>query len=380
MGIIGLYDADAEKYIHTVFNLELMKLSAYFKKKRDIVTMVPSFCPEKYTTFYYRKDYNDNDFPKNLTKISNLVYGGLAFSNNKYVPLDIDIEKVIPDISIYKSNKLRFCSSVEKEDYYNVMNNAIHCRLSLDGKNLWSDFSSQLPVIKTKSNLFIHDFTLGHIDGDYEIINDLLSKMRQTFSKARLAAKYPIEITDPSEILKWSQINSSSLFFTLSYNGILPDEVIYELTKNNFAIGKKIEYDITNLCFDENHFFNYDLPQIFKQIIFLRSHYIKISLKYDEDFLIQKGWKEIIDLLNSFSCSLFDANLTKERLDSILKDDSLYGFVSNLPEKAFLKNYNTDKIRARKAFSIVRDKNYELFKDFYECHQVFFKGGYFVNG
>ena len=73
MGIIGLYDADAEKYIHTVFNLELMKLSAYFKKKRDIVTMVPSFCPEKYTTFYYRKDYNDNAFPKNLTKISNLV-------------------------------------------------------------------------------------------------------------------------------------------------------------------------------------------------------------------------------------------------------------------------------------------------------------------
>ena len=57
----------------------------------------------------------------------------------------------------------------------------------------------------------------------------------------------------------------------------------------------------------------------------------------------------------------------------------LYGFVSNLPEKAILKNYNTDKIRARKAFSIIRDKNYELFKDFYECHQVSFKGGNFCN-
>ena len=119
MGIIGLYDADAEKYIHTVFNLELMKLSAYFKKKRDIVTMVPSFCPEKYTTFYYRKDYNDNDFPRNLTKIPNLVYGGLAFSNNNYIPLDNNIEKMIPDISIYQPTKIRFCSSSEKEEYYN---------------------------------------------------------------------------------------------------------------------------------------------------------------------------------------------------------------------------------------------------------------------
>lgn len=379
MGIIGLYDADAEKYIHTVFNLELMKLSAYFKKKRDIVTMVPSFCPEKYTTFYYRKDYNDNDFPKNLTKIPNLVYGGLAFSNNNYIPLDNNIEKMIPDISIYQPTKIRFCSSSEKEEYYNIMNHAIHCRLSLDGKTIWNDFSSQLPVIKTKSTLFIHDFNLGHIDGDYETIKELLLKMRQTFSKARLAAKYPIEIRKPDEILKWSQINSSSLFFTLSYNGILSDEVIYELIKNDFAIGKKLEYDITNLCYNENHFFNYDLPQIFKQIIFSRSHYVKILLKYDEDFLIQKGWKEIIDLLNSFSCSLFDSGLSKDRLDLILKDDSLYGFVSNLPEKAILKNYNTDKIRARKAFSIIRDKNYELFKDFYECHQVSFKGGNFCN-
>ncbi len=220
---------------------------------------------------------------------------------------------------------------------------------------------------------------IGGINLTAEDIKELLLKMRQTFSKARLAAKYPIEIRKPDEILKWSQINSSSLFFTLSYNGILPDEVIYELIKNDFAIGKKLEYDITNLCYNENHFFNYDLPQIFKQIIFSRSHYVKILLKYDVDFLIQKGWKEIIDLLNSFSCSLFDSGLSKDRLDLILKDDSLYGFVSNLPEKAILKNYNTDKIRARKAFSIIRDKNYELFKDFYECHQVSFKGGNFCN-
>ena len=160
-----------------------MTLSAYFKKKRDIVTMVPSFCPEKYTTFYYRKDYNDNDFPKNLTKIPNLVYGGLAFSNNNYIPLDNNIEKMIPDISIYQPTKIRFCSSSEKEEYYNIMSNAIHCRLSLDGKTIWNDFSSQLPVIKTKSTLFIHDFNLGHIDGDYETIKEFYDNKRKKYKE-----------------------------------------------------------------------------------------------------------------------------------------------------------------------------------------------------
>jgi len=31
MAVIGLYDFDMAKYIHVPFNLELMKLSSYYK-------------------------------------------------------------------------------------------------------------------------------------------------------------------------------------------------------------------------------------------------------------------------------------------------------------------------------------------------------------
>lgn len=99
---IGIMDADLSTYVLVPFNLEVMKLSAYYKKKREIVVFSPSFTPEKNTKFIYRKDYNDGDFPKNLTKAPNVEYGGLAFSNNVYAPLPREIEIMRPDSSIYE--------------------------------------------------------------------------------------------------------------------------------------------------------------------------------------------------------------------------------------------------------------------------------------
>ena len=66
MGTIALYDADMHKYKQTVFNLELMKLSSYYKNKRQIVNHISKIEPTKYTQFIYRKDYNDGDFPSEL--------------------------------------------------------------------------------------------------------------------------------------------------------------------------------------------------------------------------------------------------------------------------------------------------------------------------
>ena len=55
--IIGCYDADMSKYIHTPFNLELMKIASYYKRKREIVLLSPSIELEKASKVFYRKDY-----------------------------------------------------------------------------------------------------------------------------------------------------------------------------------------------------------------------------------------------------------------------------------------------------------------------------------
>jgi hypothetical protein len=80
---IGIMDADMAEYTLVPFNLEAMKLSAYYKKKGEIVILSPSFTPDRHTKFIYRKDYDDGEYPINLFAENNVEYGGLAFSNNR---------------------------------------------------------------------------------------------------------------------------------------------------------------------------------------------------------------------------------------------------------------------------------------------------------
>jgi len=99
---VGLMDGDFTNYILVPFNLEVMKLSAYYKKKREIVVLAKEFEPEYYTKFIYRKDYTDQIYPKGLMTTPNVEYGGLAFSNNIYIPLPREIEIMKPDTSLIK--------------------------------------------------------------------------------------------------------------------------------------------------------------------------------------------------------------------------------------------------------------------------------------
>ena len=76
---IGLYDDDFMRYAPVCFNLDLMKLSTYYKRKKEVVVLSPTLEPERYTHFIFRKDYNDGNFNKNIF-LDNVEYGGHAFS------------------------------------------------------------------------------------------------------------------------------------------------------------------------------------------------------------------------------------------------------------------------------------------------------------
>ena len=78
---IGIMDDDFVRYTLVPFNLEAMKLSAWYKNQREIVVLSKEFAPDNYSKFVYRKDYDDGEFPKDLFEYNNLSYGGLAFSN-----------------------------------------------------------------------------------------------------------------------------------------------------------------------------------------------------------------------------------------------------------------------------------------------------------
>ena len=61
---VGIMDADLAAYSLVPFNLEVMKLSAYYKKKGEIVILSPSFTPDKNT--------NATDVNTNTTNVLSL--------------------------------------------------------------------------------------------------------------------------------------------------------------------------------------------------------------------------------------------------------------------------------------------------------------------
>ena len=101
---IGLIDDDLRANRKTYPNLELMKLASFHKSNRDIVEMVRDYRTyERFTKLYLRKNLMDNDMPNLfLSKARHKCeYGGYAFSNGIYIPMDKAIEESLPDVTIY---------------------------------------------------------------------------------------------------------------------------------------------------------------------------------------------------------------------------------------------------------------------------------------
>lgn len=132
---VGLYDMDNDLYKTTPFNLELMKLSTYYKKRRQIVALSPEFKPNYYSQFYLRKDYEDNLYPSHLELYNNIEFGGHGFSGRRYVPLSSEIEACKPDVTIYERVRSNYKAKWQQQAF-NVMMRACHMRFSLDGKTV----------------------------------------------------------------------------------------------------------------------------------------------------------------------------------------------------------------------------------------------------
>lgn len=377
MGTIGLYDYDMQKYIHVPFNLELMKLATYYKKKREIISLSPLLVPEKYSMFFFRKDYDDGVYSKKFTKYAtedNFHYGGLAFSNGIYAPLEEDIERCKPDVYIYDRYKDVFCNNLINKRTFNTMQRAEHLRLSLDGKTIWKDFEKQIQITSKTFTLFFHDYNLNEISDSFEAITDLINTMTKQVGGRRIAMKFPVQVNNGKDLLKWSSINCSAKNFSLQYNGVMDDGLFVEfIDKEMRSVSRQMDYVITASSYDENDFIEHHLTQIFRQVIYSRSKRVPILLKYEDNFFKDKRWEKAIDLISCFANSGF--GIEKDLYNRSIKYDSMFKFAKSLKEKPIYKIHKFSRQDARDVFQFVRERHYETFKDFYECHNVQLKGG-----
>ena len=369
---VGIMDADLSTYVLVPFNLECMKLSAYYKKKGEIVILSPSFTPERNTKFFYRKDYNDGEFPPNLINTPNVEYGGLAFSNNKYYPLPLEIEKMKPDASLYQkaAGLILGDMSQRRQKIFRNMMEAEHCRISLDGKTVWPDYPRQFISLPSARNLMLHDYDLGAIEGGFETVQRILSRARHDGWATKVGMKFPVQTHDGQSLLNWSSLNTNSTFYSLRYDGVIDDDAFLEWVGRirQKAVFNQIEYNVTASRYTENHFIEHLLPKIFRQVIISRSYYVFFTLIYDDDFFTDKRWCDVLRLFNYYHNSL--SNIPQTGYLAQISEDTLFDFAkaSDKAPRWWYQGKAMSKDEIRETFAFVRENHPSLFTDFYECN------------
>ena len=373
---ISLYDEDMHRYIHVPMNLELMKLASYYKKRNEIVVLTPSLHPDYYTRTILRKDYDDGNFIKNPTQIPGLEVGGLAYSDGRYIPMPEDIEATAADTSIYSKFEDMFCDTIEHTNAFKVMSRAEHLRLSMDGKTIWPRYSTQLKSLRTARCLFFHDVDLGNIEGARDLIMNLTKHMYKSVTSQKIGSKFPITVKSPQDLMDWSDFWNTSAFYSLKFNGVMDDECFHDfiIKTQNKTISDQLIYNISaDERYATNDFLQNKLPQIYKQVIFSRSHKRKIRLYYSDGFFPDQKWERLLKFWQCFhnQCSYFDVDF--------MNQDSLYKFACSIEEQSNLPKDLFKAQEVRELFYFVKEQNYELFRLFYECRRVILRGGKFEN-
>lgn len=369
---IGIEDADFNAYILVCFNLEAMKLSAYYKKHHELVVLAPGFFPERHTKFFYRKDYDDGSYPRGLLTTSNVEYGGLAFTHNKYAPLPLDIEKCHPDTSLYSRVEkavMSMKSTNRKKIYQNLME-AEHCRLSLDGKTIWSDYPKQFYYLPSCRNLIIHDYDLGAVQDSFDVVQSILKRARTDGWATKVGMKFPIQVYTGEDLLKWASLNSNSTFYSVQYNGVIDNDAFMEWIGRcrQRAIYTQMDYMVTAPHYTEEEFTTSLINTLFHQVLIARSFRLFFKIKYDEDFFTDKRWCQVLRLINFYMTSMSDFVTAKYLQKSY--DDTMFDFVTKATRGEPLIKYNDYMTRQqmREVFEFVESHNYQLFVDFYQCN------------
>ena len=350
-------------------NLELMKLSAYYKKKREMVILSPCFSPERHQKFYVRKDYDDGNFIKGMTSESNVEYGGYAFTNGIYVPLPKEIEVMHPDTTLYENmeNVIVGNGRCGRKKIYQNMMEAEHCRISLDGKTIWEDYPKQFKFLKSARNLMLHDYNLAAIDGGFEEVQKILARARTDGWATRVGMKFAPIITNGQDLLNWVSLRPNSTFYSLQYNGVIDNDAFEEFIGRcrEQSIYKQLDYYVTASAKNEQDFVDNYIQRIFRQVVKSRSYRVFFTLKYEENFFLDSRWERVLDLFNFYHNSL--KQLPQCYYYKKIRNDTLFDFAKasydELPR--YCRN-EISKQEMRELFRFVREKNPALFTDFYE--------------
>ena len=174
---VGLIDQDCLTNKKDFFyDLDIMKIASYYKSKREITKLLLD--PREYTQYtqtFFIKNRFDYKLFSELFKDKRITYRGYAFYGQFLAPLPDDIEKAIPDASIYDTY-LKFNDDLADRRIPKLQSieNSCHARLSKDGSICNTPIENIL--YKDTESVCLYDFNIFDLQDWREAMKPLQDK------------------------------------------------------------------------------------------------------------------------------------------------------------------------------------------------------------
>lgn len=245
---IGFIDQDALSSPETFHpNLEIMKLSTYYKKSKNYVSFIldPSKS-ERYNKIILRKDESNGDYLSDLILDKRCSYGGRAFTNDIYIPLEEEIENCVPDLSIYNSYFNRILTGKKQyETKKKAYLNSSFVRLSTNEKDCDLDITRGLiGGAKRGQDIYIYDKNITNIDEAIDSLSEVIRGKAQ-----KIVFLYPQYFYDFDKVEEWSKIYWVKQNNEIIYDKLILNKEFKEICERSYDFCFK---PMIMMCYDKN--------------------------------------------------------------------------------------------------------------------------------
>ncbi len=355
---IGLMDQDLQE--HSCFpNLELMKISSFFKQKNEIVKILNRPDPT-IKQLFIAKDLGQTDkalnnlFSKTVDKT--YIIGKAIYP--EYRPLPSEIEVCPQDTSIYENLNLKeiYGFNSNEEAAFRAALRGINLRLSIDGKTIWDRYRQQLKKSSYKS-IIIHDYNAGAIENGAEEVQKLYEEFK---CRGKIRFKFPLKFWDFEEMAKWFNIQFNPKFTDFEFYGLMTARQFEPFLRYCAAFPPQnklhFTYCPTGAASDENDFVKNYLPEFYLQLIKQRKSNVSFFLKYEKGILTDPRWNDVFTILQMYERSTFSG------LDSSCAKFAEWITNYSIHHYQYLK---IDPFCVQNAFSLLKEKSPETYTYIY---------------
>ena len=187
--------------------------------------------------------------------------------------------------------------------------------------------------------------------------------------------KFPPTVSTKEELYEWLSLPPLSGIFQVQYEDLMPDKMVKELCDDIPArTARKIIYNPFSTAFCDEQILE-TLPIVYRQCLYLSTHKINFLLTLGRESPFSQELENLFRLWNEFFQKSQDRKLTT--LYYYLKAKSQYNSGPIFTEKSLSPKTSLEE--NRKSFIYIREKNYELFKMFYETISVHYEKEMFIN-